>query len=188
MGEIVRWSIKDEDCFSQCSQVLTPLGAVEIQNIKPNDIVYQYDSIKNSLEETRVIRTVKTKKNVQYKLVDKDGNTVQTITPNHRVLYNVDGTVFENTAVELEGKTIKLPSVKFRITELDDNLKEICFGIRDGKYEHCVLDEFIEDFSPAVCEEVLGMYADELKNKTIKRLETIRDLKIFDEEVTVVRE
>lgn len=34
----------------------------------------------------------------------------------------------------------------------------------------------------------MGMYADELKNKTIKRLETIRDLKIFDEEVTVVRE
>lgn len=34
----------------------------------------------------------------------------------------------------------------------------------------------------------MGIYADELKNKTIKRLETIRDLKIFDEEVTVVRE
>lgn len=80
-----------DECFIPTSKVLTKNGYVEIQNIKPGDIVINYSEQTKTFKEDTVVKVHKNLKKSHNKKLIKfkfDNNTEFTCTENHEILTN----------------------------------------------------------------------------------------------------
>lgn len=110
MGELVQWSIRDEECLDANTLVHTNRGLVPISEINVDvDMVYQFDPVDRTCSLVIPSRKVTSTSDVVYEMVDEHGVVVQRVTPNHRVLFANMDKVDVLTAKELVGCSIILP-------------------------------------------------------------------------------
>lgn len=84
LGQIINWSIRDENCVADGSEVLTPGGWVDFRELKPTDKVAQFDMKTNEISfvvPERVIR--KPHKGKMRRFFNTKGGIEQVLTLDH---------------------------------------------------------------------------------------------------------
>lgn len=93
MGKVVEWSIKDEALIEDTLVVLEDGETKVIQDITKNDKILQFDMTSKELSYVNPTKTQHVTRNESITFIHPEFN--QTVSPNHRMIYEEDGEIKE---------------------------------------------------------------------------------------------
>ncbi len=118
MGQIVTWSIRDE-CVSDDTEILTPLGWVKFHDLKEGERVAQFNSETSEISFVAPSRIVKNPYKGKLYEMDKRQLSIA-VTPNHDILYKNNGVFKKEKALNFKPHSrnaIPVTGIKFSVND-----------------------------------------------------------------------